>query len=143
MGLRILGEEAPREEVQQVQVGADDLGDAPPLHLEDDLGAIGEGSSVNLRDRRRRQGQVLEGSEAFTPLVTQGRGELGLDVREGQGRDIVLQLLEGGNVVFGENIRPGGEHLPELHEGGTQLLDGRQQGLGSGLEAGLGLGNPG
>src|SRR5207237_136563 len=54
-----------------------------------------------------------------------------LDQRERNRRDLVGERRERGDVLLGKQVRASGEHLSELHEGGAERPDGRDERLGA------------
>ncbi len=121
----VLGE--ARGLVQQRDVGLDLGGRVGALHLDRDAAAVREDRAVHLADRSGRDGHPVELEEE--PLDRQPQllldHRLGLLVRER--RHVVLQAAELRDDVRREDVRAGGEQLPELHERRPELVEHRAQ----------------
>ena len=121
---------------QDVDVRAQLIGHAAALHLHDDLTPVRQAGGVGLPDRRRTQRQFVERGEQ----VRQRRTQLGLD-----GPPDAVERLGGhprakrrqlAGEVGGHQVRPGRQDLPELDEGGAELLEGPAHD-GRGAEGGV------
>ena len=109
---------------QQGNVGVDQLADRRVLDLDHHWGTVLEGRVVDLANRGRGKGLVVEAGEDFIDFVT-GLGLEGrLDAGKGVGFNLVLELTEGLDVGRRDQVRPGRQDLPHLDEGRAELLEG-------------------
>ena len=114
----------PGEQAQETDVAPDHLLERRPHHLDDDRRPARKPGRVHLRDRgggERRLDELLE------PLV-EGRAERALHDRPRrlarERRHVVAEERELLRDVVGDEVRAGGQGLPELHEDGAQGLQG-------------------
>ena len=84
---------------------------------------------MHLRDRRARDRRLVERPEDFIHRLAVQPGERGLDLGERKRRHAVLELRELVGDVRRQEIAPGGEHLAELDEDRTELLECQAQTL--------------
>ncbi len=111
------------ELVQQLDVGVDLALGVGALHLDDHLVPAGQPCPMDLADRGRGDGLLVElGEDLFD-----AQPELGLDdppdIGERLGPGTVLQLAQFLNDVGRNDVRPRRHQLPELDEGGPQLVE--------------------
>ncbi len=112
-----------RDPAQDADVAADGPLDVRPLHLHHDRPAVGQHGPVHLGDGRGGDGTGVK----FGKKRLEGRTELlfhdvpGLG--KGKGGDRIGQLGELGGILDGQQVGPAGEHLPQLDEGGAELLE--------------------
>ena len=96
---------------------------AGPLHLHDDAPPVGERGAVHLTDGAGRERTRIDGAEHVLPrdaeLLLHHRDDLGLAHR----RDRRLQRAELLDVLGRDEIRSRRQHLAELAERGSELLE--------------------
>ena len=114
------------------QVGVDRLGDARVLHLHRDLTPLARDRAVDLADRCRGEGVVLELREDRRRPVPELLAQQLLDLLERQRRDVVAQLrqrlLEVLALALGQRREVDrGEHLPDLHRRPAHLAELRDE----------------
>ena len=119
---------------QDVQVERDDRLAAGPLHLDRHLPAVEERRLVDLPERRRRHRLARD----LRVDLRDRHAELGLEDRErgvvGKRRHAVLQPLQLGEVLGGQQVGARREGLSRLDDGGAEARDQRRQ-LGGALLA--------
>jgi len=124
---------------QDVQVRVNRLVDARALHLHDYRRAIEQTGAVDLADGGRGDGFALKAAVQRLQRPPQFLCDDGLDrVRRG-GRGAVQELAEFRDVLGGQDVRPGAEHLPEFDVRRPQLFDGSAQPLRERQGGGLGV----
>jgi hypothetical protein len=111
---------------EDLEVAVDLLDDAGAAHLHDDVHPLVDGR-VRLADRARGEGHGVDLGE---DVLRRGVG-LRLDhrpdlLRRHRGR-VVLQPGQLLHVPRRQQVRPGRDDLAELHERGTELLEGLPQ----------------
>ena len=93
------------------------------LHLHHHLRAIGQTSSVHLGERGGGHRFVGEPGEDVAHLHVQLVLDHGADLGHRDRFDLVLEPSEGFEVVGGQEIGTGGQHLAELDEGRSHRLE--------------------
>ena len=110
------------EPAQDREVGLDHLVEVGALDLEHHLAPVLEGRAVDLRDRGRGQGLVVELAEH----LVHGAAELVLDELAdplaAEGLDLVLQLAQLGHELERDQVGAGRHDLAQLHEGRAEVL---------------------
>ena len=105
------------------QVGLHRLANAGSAYLHDDVGAVLQSGAMHLRHRGRGERDRIEaGKGGFGGLaqrVLQPRAQR----FERQGGGAAVQGRKFGHPMFGQQVRAGGEDLPELHIGGAQRFE--------------------
>jgi hypothetical protein len=125
----------PSLEQSENALGGSDIGrdqplDPRPEHLHDDVAPLID-RTMHLPERCRGYGHGLEALEQLSRAFPVALDNGALDRRERNRRDLVGEGREGGDVLLGKQVRASGEHLGELHEGGTERPDGRDEPLGA------------
>ena len=118
-----------------------ELLDARAQHLHHDL-AAGIRGPVNLAERSRRERLRLEALEHLAHVASQLLAHHPLGHARRQRRDLVGERGDGAEIRLGQDVRPGGEHLRQLDEGGSELGERAGQPLGPAAVA-LGVAAPG
>jgi hypothetical protein len=112
---------------QQREIRGDRVRDPGALDLDDDRRAVGQARTVDLRHGSRRERRLVEPGEE----ARDARAELALDdpLRLGAGErtGVAVQAAQLGDDIVGEDVGAHAQHLPELHERGSQLLERRAQ----------------
>ena len=109
---------------QEVKVALHLLPNAGPPDLDDHLAPVLQQRRVDLRDRGR--GERL-GVDARERLLSDGVADRALDPRERDRRNLVGELGELVDVDVGKQVGARRQQLPELHEGGAELLECRAE----------------
>ncbi len=107
---------------QQAQVGFDDRPDAGAAHLENDCRAVCQPGAMDLGQRRRRQRPGFHTRENGFGRLAQILRQLRQQFGESDGGRGILQFAELVDPFGREQVDAGGENLPELDEGRSQLL---------------------
>jgi hypothetical protein len=116
-----------RQPVQQLQVLVDLFHGAWSADLDHDLGAVCQGRQMRLSDRTGGKWLLIEGGKALCDRLTQ----LGLyRFEHGCGGYLGRLVLQKGKLRLegeGNQVGAGGQHLPQLHERRSELLERHSQ----------------
>ncbi len=82
---------------------------------------------MDLGHRRRRHGPGLEAGKQLCHRLAEALFDNGYGLLFGEGGYIVLELGQLIGNITGQQVAPGGQHLPQLDENRTQLLQGPAQ----------------
>ena len=111
-----------REELEQAEITEDLLLRLGPLDLDDDVAAVVERRTVHLPDRSCGERLRIDRGEDVFPRDAQLLLHDAHDLRFRQRFDAVLQLLELGHELLGQQIGPSRKDLAELRERRPELL---------------------
>ena len=105
----------PEDHLKVSNIQRDEPRDLRMLDLDHDVTAIGEASSMNLRQARGCKGGLVEAREK----LCRGTAKLALDglsnLRYWSGRNTVLESGEGGRIRLGEYVGPCARELADLY----------------------------
>ena len=113
----------------QPEIGLDDPPQSRAQHLDDDLFARMQPCLVDLGDRGRGDGRLVEFGEDLFRRSAEVLLELRTDLGPGHGRDLGVQLAELVGPFGAEQVGAGRHDLAELDEGRPQRLDGAAHAL--------------
>ncbi len=114
----------------QAQVRLDDLAQARPQHLDDDVLARLQPGPVDLGDRSRGDRVCVELGEDVFGRAAEILLELGPDLLPRHRRDLAVQAAEFLGPFGRQQVGAARQDLAELDEGRTQRLDGAARALG-------------
>ena len=96
---------------------------AGTLHLDDDLLTRGKGRAVCLCNACRAERRAVNSAEHLVPLTVVLLLHNGEDDGEGEGARTRLQFHQLVAVFGREKVGAHAHDLPELHKGGTEILE--------------------
>ena len=126
--LRVLVDEGG-DLVEHGEIGAYLVDDPGALHLDGDWLAVAQRGPMHLAERCRRKRLGIEGEERLRQPHLEVVFYRLLHLRERHRLDIVLKAAQGFEICRRQQVRPRGEHLAQLHERGTELLEVFRQSL--------------
>src|SRR5262249_6116283 len=109
--------------LQKLDVALDLAWRVRALHLDGDAPAVRQDGAMHLADRRRCHRLLLELEEQTRDRLVQVLEHHPLHVGVGKRPDVVLKAPELRDDVRRDDVRAGGEQLPELDERGAELVE--------------------
>ena len=106
-----------------LEIEPHDLVDVAVLHLDRDARPVLELRLVHLAERRAGERAPLEAREELVDRPAELGLDALLDLLEGPRRHLILQPLEPGAELLGEEVRHDGEELADLDEEALELED--------------------
>ena len=113
-----------RDDPQEPHVAPDHLLETRPHHLDDDRSPAREPCLVHLGDGGGGEGRFVERLERLPNGGAEGTLHDLPGRRARERRHVVTQERQLRGNVVGDEIRTGGQGLPELHEDGSERLEG-------------------
>ena len=113
----------PGRRRHQLEVGLDLARRVRTLHLDDDLGVVGQGRPVHLADRGRGDRSLVELDERLLDGEAELLADDALDVLDRDRRDVVLELAQLRDDVRRHDVGARREQLAELDERRAELVE--------------------
>ncbi len=129
--IRRIADGHARHRVQQGNIALDHRRNARAQHLHRHLGAIVQARQMHLRHRGRGDRRAIEGGKVGRQRHTERALDNGRGLLARERRHLVLEFRQFQGDILGQQVRAGGQHLPEFHEHRAERLEGLAQAPGA------------